>query len=154
MMTFNIGDKVKVITSGWGFGIGDVKRILTIKSSSNAGYFEGEGYQVEEKTASSGEKHWFGVKSFTLIEKANVPKNPNVKIINTFVPSWAKWMAMDKSGKWHVYSHEPEPTGGTVREGCFAFKVDDALIETTFLIVGQCNPKDIEVDWKETLHEI
>jgi len=83
-------------------------------------------------------------RSFELVKEENVPKNPNVKIINTFVPSWAKWMAMSKSGVWHVYADKPETSN----------KCWSATEGSSLVTVGRCQPRDIEVDWKETLHEI
>ena len=142
-MKFEVGDRVAVAVSGWGFGDTSVGKHLTIKAVSDNKYFKSEGCQVVEKIGDNKDTRWYGVKSFLLIEKAYVPKNNNVKMITTFVPTWAKWMAMDKQGYWIVLSKKPIAN----TDGHW---VSRAKIEK----VGRCNPKDITVDWKETLHKI
>ena len=90
--------------------------------------------------------------NFKLVESAEDEQpitNANVKMITTFVPAWAKWMAMDKNGSWYVFEKKPILYTNS-------WIIDDEIDTTSTEIfkIGRCDPKDIEVDWKETLHEI
>ena len=141
---YSVGDEVVISASGWGFGSDDKGTRVIIEEVIPNSYGKNKtGYKVSKY----GDKTGAGP-SFTLIEE--VPKNthdkednPNIKIIQTFVPSWAKWMAMDANGQWRVYNNKPN-SGTKQWIGKGGKKV----------ICGKCNPGDIEVDWKETLHEV
>jgi len=146
-MKFEIGDKVKVIHSGSGFAGNCIDNVYTLIDADKVGYFGTEGYVTDGININKGHNGWVGVKSFELVEEADVPKNSNVKIINTFVPSWAKWMAMDNLGNWIVFNIEPVPY---IDKGKWIGRGPKLLS----CKVGMCDPKDISADWKETLHEI
>ena len=143
-MKFEIGDKVKVTHAGSGFGEDKMGYEYTIRSSAPDTYFGDEGYQVNATDINPHHDGWVGVRSFTLIEGVSVLNSLNVKMITTFVPAWAKWMAMSSFGVWHVYADRPRRAEGTW----------DSCSSGSFVAVGRCGPKDITVDWKETLHEI
>lgn len=141
-MKFKIGDKVEVIASGYGMGPEEVGNVYTIASCHDGSYYKTEEAQ---KDGTKLHIHW---KTFALVEK-EVPKNtheednPNIKMITTFVPTWAKYMAMNSVGGWVVYSHIPFCGDKLWKKS-----------EGKKLYIGKCDPNEIEVPWQETLHEI
>ena len=155
------GDIVIVARDGWGFGdshLGLEYTIKGVKSQSKDARYRDE-YQLE----GMGDKYHY---SPSFILKKDVPKNtkeeeeeeenPNIKMITTFVPTWAKYMAMDRFGAWFVFSEEPCIMGSKGKED-WAKKGGNPIDTTAPRFrakIGECDPNEIEVPWQETLHEV
>ena len=151
MSKFNVGDEVKVTHSGTGFVSADLGNLYTIISVDPIGYFGGIGYEVTPPYSQV-----VGEKSFTLVKSApEVLENTNIKMITTFVPTWAKYMAMDSFGAWFVFNEEPVISTGEKPDWCK--KGGNPVEENPPRFrakIGECDPTQIEVPWQETLHEI
>ena len=148
MKEFKAGDKIRCIN----FDIGEGTRCWAEEHGCKIGNI----YTVKRPLSF----HWVNIvedpkgvnciletSNFELVESAEEEQpitNANVKMITTFVPTWAKWMAMSSFGVWHVYADKPRRAEGTW----------DSCSSGSFVAVGRCDPKDIIADWKETLHEV
>jgi len=145
MTEFNAGDKIRCIN----FDIDEGSEPWTKRHGCIIGNIYTVKEPIDDKWIDiiedpKNENLHLETINFELVEQIDLSKNSNVKIINTLVPSWAKWMAMDKNGKWCVFSEKPREGNTQWLRGSRCSKA----------VSGNCDPKDIEVNWKETLHEI
>ena len=136
---FEVGDKVRCVKAeGWTVNAGcKIGNVYIVKYVDDADI---------KLLLEDGMDLYLDPSHFKL-EERSVPcenDNPNVKMITTFVPTWAKYMAMNSMGGWCVYSQAP--TRGR--------KLWVKSYESKKLYIGKCDPKELQVDWKDTLHEV
>lgn len=144
MSKFNPGDRVVVVSSGWGFPDEEVGRIYTIeKYEPNI-----DRYKTVEPHADGTDRRRASAHTFALLQESSPEEqpqaNPNVKLISTYVPSEYKWMAMDADGEWYCYASKPAKQISTWKNRS----------ESTLISVGKCDPEDINIPWYNTLHKI
>ena len=145
MKVFKAGDKIRCINlDGWVASTEcQIGNIYTIQA-----YDKKDRLSLQLCEDKNG--YFLSENSFELVESAEEEQpitNANVKMITTFVPTWARWMAMDASGSWIVSSSELKPN---IR----ARNWDKITPKTKICKVGWCDITSIQVDWKETLHEV